>query len=87
LFGPTALVAIAYVIGSGPVVCLDYFGHIDIVGPQRANLFLYVIPWCRLSAARPCWGGSVTTLTLVSFSVVAGGFLLVLADVLGWTSV
>jgi hypothetical protein len=87
LFGPTALIAIAYVIGSGLVVCLDYFRHIDVIGPQRANLLLYVIPWCRLSAAGPCWGESVTTLTLVSFSVVAGGFLLVLADVLGWASV
>jgi len=83
-FGPTALVAIAYVgVGSGAVAYLAYFELIDAVGPQRANLAFYVVPLVSTVGGWALLGESVSASTLVGFGVVASGFLLVLADDLG----
>ena len=83
-FGPTALVAIAYVgVGSGAVAYLAYFALIDGVGPQRANLVFYVIPLVSTLGGWALLGESITASTLAGFGVVASGFLLVLADDLG----
>ena len=83
-FGPTALVAVAYVgVGSGAVAYLAYFALIDGVGPQRANLVFYVIPLVSTVGGWALLGESIDASTLVGFGIVATGFLSVLADDLG----
>ncbi|MEZ3145431.1 DMT family transporter [Halobaculum sp. MBLA0143] len=83
-FGPTALLAVAYVgVGSGAVAYLAYFALIDGVGPQRANLVFYVVPLVSTVGGWALLGESVGTTTLVGFGVVAAGFSIVLADDLG----
>lgn len=75
---PVAVGALLYVgIFSGAVAYLTYFALIDRAGATRANLLFYFVPIVSALGGWALLGEVISTLSLVGFVVIFGGFVLV----------
>lgn len=78
---PTAVIALLYVgIGSGAIAYLSYFALIDTVGATRANLLFYLTPVVSALGGWIILNESISTLTIIGFVVIFGGFLILGGD-------